>query len=314
VIVTVTLNPTLRVEYDAERVVPGAVNRVRRVGYRTGGRGLAVARHLHTFGHEVVAAGLVGGATGEVIRAELARAGIATQFTRIAAESRRLVDIADGAAGVSTGFAEPSPYITTEELGRLAADYLDLLAGATAVVLCGSLPDGMPEEIYGSFVSYAAGAGVPAILEAGGSALLRAADRGPALLIPDRRDADISDLHVGPATPVVVITDNGVTALTPDGHWRAQWSQARGSQARGSQARASQARGGPVSLDGDAARDALVAGFVPGIVLGWTWPEMLRHAVALASSVLPSGEADLSAYEETLAEVAVTGPAGSLAG
>jgi tagatose 6-phosphate kinase len=299
VIVTVTLNPTLRVEYDAERVIPGAVNRVRRVGYRTGGRGLAVARHLHMFGHEVVAAGLVGGSTGELIRAELAQAGIATQFTRIAAESRRLVDIADGAAGVSTGFAEPAPYITTEELGRLAADFLDLLAGATAVVLCGSLPDGMPEEIYGSFVSYAAGAGVPAILEAGGSALLRAADRGPALVIPDQLGADVGDLHIGPVqvaagTPVVVMTGNGVTALTPAGRWRAEPGQG--------------------SLDGDAARDALVAGFVPGIVLGWSWPDMLRHAVALASSVLPSGEADLGAYEERLGEVAVTGPAGSLAG
>jgi tagatose 6-phosphate kinase len=299
VIVTVTLNPTLRVEYDAERVVPGAVNRVRRVGYRTGGRGLAVARYLNTFGHDVVAAGLAGGATGEIIKAELARGGIATQFTPIAAESRRLVDIADGTAGVSTGFAEPSPYITTEELGRLAADYLDLLAGATAVVLCGSLPEGMPEEIYGSFVSYAAGAGVPAILEAGGSALLRAADRGPALVIPDRRDADISDLKIGPETPVVVIADHSVIALTPDGQWRAQ---------------SSPALAGPVSLESDAARDALVAGFVPGITLGWSWPDMLRHAVALASSVQPSGDADLGAYEDMLAEVAVTGPAGSLAG
>jgi tagatose 6-phosphate kinase len=293
-IVTVTLNPTLRVEYDAERVVPGAVNRVRRVGYRTGGRGLAVARYLHTFGHEVVAAGLAGGATGELIRAELARAGIATQFTRIAAESRRLVDIADGSSGLSTGFAEPSPYITTEELGRLAADYLDLLAGATAVVLCGSLPAGMPEEIYGSFVSYAAGAGVPAILEAGGRALLRAADRGPALVIPDQAGEDVGDLKVAEGTPVVVMTGHGVAALTLDGEWGAEAGQA--------------------SLESDAARDALVAGFVPGIALGWSWPDMLRHAVALASSVLPSGEADLGAYEETLAEVEVTGPAGSLAG
>ena len=71
-IVTVTLNPTLRVEYDAETVVPGALNRVRRVGYRAGGRGLAVARHLQTFGHDVVAAGLAGGSAGELIRAELA--------------------------------------------------------------------------------------------------------------------------------------------------------------------------------------------------------------------------------------------------
>ncbi len=177
-IVTVTLNPTLRVEYDAERVVPGESNRVRRVGFATGGRGLAVARYLQTFGHEVVAAGLAGGSAGELIRVELARAGIATQFTRIAAESRRVLAIADGRDGQLTSFTEPSPYITTEELGRLAIDYLGLLDGATAVVLCGSLPDGLPEEIYGSFVSYATGAGVPVILEAGGNALRHAAARG----------------------------------------------------------------------------------------------------------------------------------------
>jgi tagatose 6-phosphate kinase len=290
VIVTVTLNPTLLVEYDADRVVPGAVNRVRRVGYRTGGRGLAVARYLHTFGHEVVAAGLAGGSAGELIRAELARAGIPAQFTRIAAESRRLVDIADGSAGVSTGFAEPSPYITTEELGRLAADYLDLLAGATAVVLCGSLPDGMPEEIYGSFVSYAAGAGVPAVLEAGGGALLLAADRGPALVIPDEHQTGISELHVGASTSVARMDRDGVRVQTSSGDWHAGLSHG--------------------VLDGEAVRDALVAGFVPGIALGWSWPDMLRHAVALASSVLPSGEADLGAYEKTLTEVTVTGPAG----
>ena len=38
-------------------------------------------------------------------------------------------------------FAEPGPYITPEELGQFAADYRRLMAGAAAVVLCGSLPD-----------------------------------------------------------------------------------------------------------------------------------------------------------------------------
>jgi tagatose 6-phosphate kinase len=289
VIVTVTLNPTLRVEYDAERVVPGESNRVRRVGYATGGRGLAVARYLQMFGHEVVAAGLAGGSAGELIRVELARAGIATQFTRIAAESRRVLAIADGRDGQLTSFTEPSPYITTEELGRLAIDYLDLLDGATAVVLCGSLPDGMPEEIYGSFVSYAAGAGVPVILEAGGNALRHAAVRGPALVIPDADGADPAALvQPGGPTSVVVMDGTAVRALTPAGDWRASPAGGR--------------------LDGESVRDALVAGFVPGISLGWSWPDMLRHAAALAAAVQPSGAADLAAYETLLAGVTVTGP------
>ncbi len=60
-----------------------------------------------------------------------------------------------------------------------------MLDGATAVVLCGSLPDGLPAETYGSLVSYAAGAGVPVVLDAGGSALRHGAARRPALIIPD---------------------------------------------------------------------------------------------------------------------------------
>jgi len=148
-IVTVTLNPDLHVHYQAERVVLGAANAVGRVRREAGGRGLAVARLLHTFGHDVVAAGLAGGSLGELIRNELAQAGVATQFTRIGAESRCLVRVTDVSAGLLTSFEEPAPYITTEELGRLAADYRALLDGATAVVLCGSLPAGLPAEIYG---------------------------------------------------------------------------------------------------------------------------------------------------------------------
>jgi tagatose 6-phosphate kinase len=292
VIVTVTLNPTLRVEYDAERVVPGESNRVRRVGYAAGGRGLAVARYLHTFGHDVVAAGLAGGSAGELIKAELARAGVPTQFTPIAAESRRVLAIADGRDGQLTSFSEPSPYITTEELGRLAVDYLAMLDGATAVVLCGSLPDGMPEEIYGSFVSYATGAGVPVILEAGGSALRYGAARGPALVMPDAdgRDGEVLT-QAGGSGSVVVLAADTVRALTPAGEWQAAPVV------------------GPV--DRETVRDALVAGFVPGITLGWTWPDMLRHAAALAGSVLPSGEADLTAYEALLGGITVTAPAGA---
>ena len=193
-IVTVTLNPALHVSYEAERVSRGAANPVSRVSYRAGGRGLAVAKVLHTFGHEVVAAGLVGGASGDVIRAELARAGVATQFTRITGESRRVLEITDAADGTVTSFGEPAPYITTEELGRLAADYRALMADATAAVLCGSLPAGLPAETYGSLASYAAEAGVPVVLDASGSALRHAVSRRPALVIPGNETGE------GPAT------------------------------------------------------------------------------------------------------------------
>jgi len=297
VIVTVTLNPALHVHYDADQVTPGAANRVGRVRNEAGGRGLAVARLLHTFGHDVVAAGLAGGSSGELIRIELAKAGVATQFTRIGAESRRVVRILDRSSGQVTSLEEPSPYITTEELGRLAADYRALLDGATAVLLCGSLPAGLPPETYGSLTSYAAQAGVPVVLDAGGSALRHGAARGPALVIPELAAGDAQPRRDGPGS-VVLAVPHGVRVLTAAGEWMAEVGPGHAGASPGDSECASPAR----------LTDALVAGFVPGIALSWSWPDTLRHAVALAASVSADGEADLVKYEALLTHVAVTAP------
>jgi tagatose 6-phosphate kinase len=316
VIVTVTLNPVLQVEYEAERVVLGGANRVRQVRHRAGGRGLAVARILHRFGHDVVAAGLAGGSAGELIRNDLARAGVATQFTRIAAETRRQLRFAEPGPDRVTTFAEPAPYITTEELGRLAADFRALLDGATAVVLCGSLPDGLPDETYASLISYATGAGVPVLLDASGPALMHGAARGPTVVIPEAAGPapDERPLLDGLAATdsVVVLASRDVRVLAPGGEWRAKLPPAadgRAGRAHPAEWRAGLAQPASFAAEGGAFRDALVAGFVPGIVLHWSWPDILRHALALAASVRPSGDADLVAYELMLPQVAVTGPA-----
>jgi tagatose 6-phosphate kinase len=253
---------------------------------------------VHTFGHDVMAAGLAGGSAGELIKSELARAGVATRFTRISAETRRVVRVAD-VSGQATSFREPAPYITTEELGRLAADYRAMLEGATAIVLCGSLPAGLPAETYGSLISYATAAGVPVILDAGGSELRYGLARGPALVLPDRASEGIG-LDAADASSVVFSTERGVRVLTPKGQWQAEISPAATTAAEYGEAE---------EHDLDGFRAGLVAGFVPGIALRWSWPDILRHAVALAASASPDGEADLAAYEELLPQVFVTGPA-----
>jgi len=188
VIVTVTLNAALDVSYEAAGLSWQSTRDVSRVRHRAGGRGVAVARVLHTFGHEVLAAGLAGGATGELLREDLGRSGIPVAFTEIGRESRRVLEVTDTASARTMRLREPGPYVTTEELGRFAADYRRLLADATAVVLCGTLPAGLPPEIYGSLATWAAEAGVPVILSAGGSALRYAASRHPDLVVPDAEE------------------------------------------------------------------------------------------------------------------------------
>jgi tagatose 6-phosphate kinase len=291
-IVVVTLEPAVHVSYETQRIVPGQSHPVGRVSYRAGGRGPAVARMLHTFGHEVVAAGLAGGTAGEVIKAELSRVGVPTQFTPIVMESRRVVEVTDVSTGTTTSFAEPSPYITTEELGRLASDYRALIEGASGAVLCGGVPDALPPETFATFATYAAEAGVPVVLDAGGSALAHGAARRPALVIPEdlpgEGPGDPAGLVAAGVGAVVTMSGSAVTVLTGEQEWRARLVDAERDH-----------QGPRMS------RDALVAGFVPGVTLGWSWPDSLRHAVSLAATASLSGRVDLVTYERLLPEVAV---------
>ena len=321
-IVTVTLNAALDVKYEAEGLSWQSTRDVSRVRHRAGGRGVAVARVLHTFGHEVLAAGLTGGATGELLREDLGRSGIPVAFTEIGRESRRVLEVTDTASGQTMRLREPGPYVTTEELGRFAADYRRLLADATAVVLCGTLPAGLPPEIYGSLATWAAEAGVPVILNAGGSALGYAASRRPDLVVPDTHEDDGAEdaelnrpdgalasgdalLRLG-AAAVAIPSGRQVGVVTKAGRWNASLASPGPSELDGS-APGGLASSGPGGLDGSSpgSRGALVAGLVPGLLLGWSWPDLLRHAVAVAAAADPSGDVNLAVYERLVDRVTV---------
>jgi tagatose 6-phosphate kinase len=295
VIVTVTLNAALHVAYTAGHLSADGVNPVSRPVYRADGRGVTAARVLHAFGHDVLAAGLAGGTAGELIRSDLAGSGVPTAFTQIRGESRRVFSFVhpDGRA---MKFGEPGPYITTEELGRFAADYRGFLSQAAAVVLSGSLPDGLPTEMYGTLVTYAVEAGVPVVLDAGGEELLHAAAHRPDLVVADGRrvrgDADLGSVLVRlGATAAAIAGDQMIRVVTGAGEWIANVAAPNGDV---------------TSLP---ARGALVAGMIPGQLLGWSWPDRLKHALALAAGgaaeVKGSKDVDLAAYERLLDTVSV---------
>jgi tagatose 6-phosphate kinase len=313
VIVTVTLNAALQVSYATGDPPADGVRPISRPGYRAGGRGVTAARVLRAFGHDVLAAGLAGGTSGDLIREDLARSGIPTAFTLIRGESRRVFRFAGPApADPVLRFGETGPYITTEELGRFAADYRSLLAEAAAVVLCGSLPDGLPPDIYGTLVTYAVEAGVPVILDAGGEELRHAVTHGPDLVIaetgspgPDLGSLGATLIRLG-AGAAAVANGSLVRAVTPAGEWTARITAVA------------------ADVPPRAVRGALVAGLVPGQLLGWSWPDRLRHALALAAGGLgdtdraelsvPAGtistsairdHVDLAAYERLLDAVTV---------
>jgi tagatose 6-phosphate kinase len=304
VILAVALNATVNVSYEAEQIAWGAPNHVSRMTCRAGGGSLAVARVLAGLGEDVVVAGFAGGGAGNMIEADLARAGVTTAFTRIGRESRRVIEVLDEAREEKTRLSEPAPFITTEELGRFAGEFRKLVAGMDAVVLSGGLPSGLPMDIYASLASYAAEASVPAIVHAGGPALWRSLDRQPALvLLASTAGVPGAGVSAGPAAllargskAAVMLSGAALLAAAaagPGGQWRAALEGYPG-----------------LSLSAE----AVLAGLLPAVTQGWPWPDALRHAVALGASADLLGEVDLDAYDLLSSEVVLAPAGGSVPG
>lgn len=297
-ILTVTLNAALDVTYTVDELRRHASNRVRAVATRAGGKGVNVARVLHTLGHDVVATGLCGGAAGAQIRDELAVAGVAADFAVVGGESRRTVTVVDGDATV---LLEPGPHVTAEEFAAFQSRFAELLTDARAVVLSGSLPPGLPSDAYATLGRLAARAGVPVLLDAADDALVRGLEAAPAVVKPNAAELAGVTAVGDPVSGARELQRRGARAVVvscgPDGlvavDEREAWWAAP-----------------PELLPGNptGAGDAVVAALAVGLVERRPWPERLADAVALSAAAVVAplaGEVDLGTYQRLRSSVRV---------
>jgi tagatose 6-phosphate kinase len=286
VIVVVSLNPALDVTHHVDGVDWAGVNRPTQVRAVPGGKGLNVARTLHARGAEVMFLGLAGGITGAAIRSRLRSSGVAAVFTEIEADTRRTFAVVDIRRNEVAMFNEPGPAVTPGEYRRFLTAYKEALTACTTVVLSGSLPRGLDEDTYAGLIRIAASAGVPAILDTSGDALLQGLAARPAIVKPNLSElaqvvgrdggwssppdqsavlgsaAELRDR--GPEAVVVSMAADGLLAVTAAGTWHAAAP--------------------PVAGNPTGAGDAVVAALAQGLTHGWSWPERLTEAAALGSA------------------------------
>ncbi|WP_329281378.1 1-phosphofructokinase family hexose kinase [Streptomyces sp. NBC_00691] len=301
-ILTVTLNTAVDLTYRVPALTPHASHRVTQVIERPGGKGLNVARVLAALGHETVATGFAGGATGAVLREQLAATPVRDELVETAGPTRRTVAIVDTATGDTTQLNEPGPTVTAAEWAVFRTRFTALLDGAEGVALCGSLPPGIHVGAYAELVRLARTAGVPVLLDTSGEPLRRGIAARPDLVKPNADElAQLTGTRDplratreargrGARTVVSSLGPDGLLAATPEGLWRAAPPAA--------------VKGNPTG-----AGDSAVAGLLSGLVENAPWPDRLSRAVALSAATVLSpvaGEFDATAYEELLARVKVT--------
>ncbi|MEU1617710.1 1-phosphofructokinase family hexose kinase [Streptomyces sp. NPDC005722] len=304
-IVTVTLNAAIDVTYRVPRLRPHTTHRVSEAAERPGGKGLNVARVLAALGHEAVATGFAGGATGDRLRDWLSGTdGITDALVPTSGSTRRTVGVVDESGGDTTMFNEPGPTITSEEWSAFLGTYRKFLEGGTtrAVALCGSLPPGLPVGCYADLVRDARAAGVPVLLDTSGEPLRRGLAARPDLVKPNA--TELAGL-TGATEPMRAARDarrRGARAvaasLGPDG------MLALAEDATVWTARPP----APVPGNPAGAGDSAVAALLSGIVEGLDWPRRLARAVALSAATVAApvaGEFDRGVYEDLLERVNV---------
>jgi tagatose 6-phosphate kinase len=189
-IITVTLNAAI----DKTLAVPsfrlGRRHRAVEQTAMAGGKGVNVARALKALGQPVIATGVAGGPTGTRIIEQLTEEAILNDFVRIHEESRTSTAVVDPTTNEQTEINERGPEVTEAELELFVDKLLYLAKGAGVVVFSGSLPRGVPADLYARLVRELERSGVTTVLDSEGEALRLGTRAEPTVVTPNQEEAE----------------------------------------------------------------------------------------------------------------------------
>lgn len=235
-IVTLTCNPAC----DRTLITPGFRHgdmvRVQARHDSAGGKGLNVARAIHTLGHAVTAIAPLGGATGALVAQLAASEGIPLVAVPIAGETRTCLSLTDPAAPDQIVVNEPGPVVTASEWQQVCDTVVAQCAHARILTISGSLPPGVSASDLAQLV-----ARIPhtcrVLLDTSGAPLKACLDTPLALIKVNMREfcdaygenlTHTSDVIAaaraicarGPQAIVITQGAAGALAITPAAAWQ----------------------------------------------------------------------------------------------
>jgi 1-phosphofructokinase len=188
VILSVTLNPSVDHALFVDELKVGDTNRVSRTETDAGGKGVNLSRVVAELGGRTLATGLLGGGPGAYVRKVLDKQGVKHCFIEVEGDTRTNFSIEDAAKNPPTTFNQRGPEIKAAELAQLV-DLVDELAPqARWLSLGGSLPPGVPKEIFRDLTTIGLSAGCRVALDADGESLRHGIRARPHFLKPNAKE------------------------------------------------------------------------------------------------------------------------------
>lgn len=184
-IYTVTFNPSLDYIVSVDDFKLGLTNRTSSELLLPGGKGINVSTILTNLGIESTALGFVAGFTGAEIVRRAEEIGIRSDFIQIDKGISRInvkLKSIDG-----TEINGMGPDISREKVAELM-EKLEVLGEGDVLVLAGSIPASMPDDIYSQILERLTGKGVMFIVDATGDLLLKVLKYRPFLIKPNNHE------------------------------------------------------------------------------------------------------------------------------
>ena len=162
-IYTVTFNPAIDYVVKVPGLKLGSVNRTETDDVQLGGKGINVSVILNNLGVKNIALGFVAGFTGEKIKNALEKEGVKTDFIELNKGLTRInVKIKADEETEINGTGPDIPQSAVDEL----FEKLSALKNGDILILAGSIPKSMPDDIYEKIMERLSDKGIQFVVDA----------------------------------------------------------------------------------------------------------------------------------------------------
>ena len=200
-IYTVTFNPALDYVIKVDNFQTGGINRVYQENIFFGGKGINVSFVLREHGFTSTALGFTAGFTGEAIEKGLQEQGIKSDFIRLP-EGMSRINVKMKSDN-ETEINGQGPNIPQDALNQLF-EKLNTLVKGDVLILAGSIPNTLPEDVYEQIMARLDGTGILIAVDATKDLLLNVLKYHPFLIKPNNHE-------LGEMFGVVLKTEEDIT-------------------------------------------------------------------------------------------------------
>jgi 1-phosphofructokinase family hexose kinase len=188
-ILTFTANPAIDHVLTVDRLAFEDRSYVLSSGESPGGRGINAACVVNSFGGKLLAILTAGGNAGKRMEGLLQCCGYPIDVIPVKNETRTNLTITDK-HGLTVNLNEAGPHLDRAEVERLENAVRARLDGAAWLMLCGSLPPGVPADLYARLITLARQKKVKTLLDADGAPLSEGVEARPTVASPNQQEAE----------------------------------------------------------------------------------------------------------------------------